>query len=675
MTYHKSKAFLFIFLFATLMIVGVYGLMTALVTTAVAAPTADSCFISINNSGTTDYSSTDASALQTAVSNASPNDLIKIAGTCAGVQTISGETQTVYISKSLTLQGGYTSTNWLTTPDPDTNPTVLDAQNNGRVVYIPSESNVTLDGLIMQRGSAADGGGIYNSSVLTVTNSRLISNTATNNGGGLYAVPDNGRTVISNTHFYSNTGGFYGGGLHACHPITIVNSQINQNVTGDYGAGAAFEDTLLWIDNTDIVSNTNLASDGGGLNLEGSQGILQSSRVLSNTALDSSGGGVYVSYGSTLDISDSEIAYNWTAGDGGGITVDGGGQFTMDNSYVHHNDAPFYDGGGLAIYPSGVVTVTRSIIAFNGAGDEGGGVFINSAPNHFINNTISHNQADYGGGVFISKASVQFINNTMSHNQADYGGGFYAQAVNEGGGLGNSLINLIQSTVLSNTALFSGGGIYLEDAVNGNAQIARATLQNSVIAGNDNGDCALKNGWEEVDAAPGYNLDSDGSCVIDGVDNNMTSADPGLGPLAFHGGDTPTHLLQASSPALEAIPLANCILSSDQRGVARPQGPNCDMGAVEMQTFSLTTVIDGSGTGSISGTGINCGADCTENYLEWTTVTLTTAADTGSVFSGWSGACTNSTGDCVVTMDQAQSVTATFSLVEYKIYLPLVIKP
>ena len=77
-----------------------------------------------------------------------------------------------------------------------------------------------------------------------------------------------------------------------------------------------------------------------------------------------------------------------------------------------------------------------------------------------------------------------------------------------------------------------------------------------------------------------------------------------------------------------------------------------------------------SGSGSAAGTGINCGGDCSESYLEQTPVTLTAVADTGSTFTGWNGAGCNGTGDCLVTMDGDKGVTATFT--SYKLYLPFI---
>ena len=72
---------------------------------------------------------------------------------------------------------------------------------------------------------------------------------------------------------------------------------------------------------------------------------------------------------------------------------------------------------------------------------------------------------------------------------------------------------------------------------------------------------------------------------------------------------------------------------------------------------------DGTGSGTVTSTpaGIDCGTDCSESYDYGTEVTLSAVAATGSTFAGWSGANCSGTGSCVVTMDAAKSVTATFT--------------
>jgi hypothetical protein len=57
--------------------------------------------------------------------------------------------------------------------------------------------------------------------------------------------------------------------------------------------------------------------------------------------------------------------------------------------------------------------------------------------------------------------------------------------------------------------------------------------------------------------------------------------DPKLGPLQANGGPTQTMAIALTSPARNAIPGAACAVARDQRGVHRPQGPGCDIGAYE----------------------------------------------------------------------------------------------
>jgi hypothetical protein len=93
-----------------------------------------------------------------------------------------------------------------------------------------------------------------------------------------------------------------------------------------------------------------------------------------------------------------------------------------------------------------------------------------------------------------------------------------------------------------------------------------------------------------------------------------------------------------------------------------------------LKTYTLTVTKAGTGNGRLSSNpkGIDCGGDCSDDYSHGTAVTLIAAADAGSTFDGWSGAGCSGTGGCVVTMDAARTVTATF--VKYQVYLPMVLR-
>jgi hypothetical protein len=142
---------------------------------------------------------------------------------------------------------------------------------------------------------------------------------------------------------------------------------------------------------------------------------------------------------------------------------------------------------------------------------------------------------------------------------------------------------------------------------------------------------------------------------------NVLSGDPMLGPLAYYGGWTPTLLLQASSPAIDAGGVNTTCPppSTDQRDVIRPQGGSCDIGAVE---YSAITI---SGNAGVAGAVLN--------YVD-VTAKAVTAGGGGlyafSVPSGWSGTVTPALGgylfspssrtySIVTTNKTSQNYTAT----------------
>ncbi len=96
---------------------------------------------------------------------------------------------------------------------------------------------------------------------------------------------------------------------------------------------------------------------------------------------------------------------------------------------------------------------------------------------------------------------------------------------------------------------------------------------------------------------------------------------------------------------------------------AKTRSPRALPDAATPANFILTVSRSGGGTGTVTSSvaGINCGTDCTESFAAATVVNLTATAGAGSIFAGWSGACTG-TGACSITMNAAKSVSAGFAL-------------
>ena len=99
-------------------------------------------------------------------------------------------------------------------------------------------------------------------------------------------------------------------------------------------------------------------------------------------------------------------------------------------------------------------------------------------------------------------------------------------------------------------------------------------------------------------------------------------------------------------------------------GEGSPSTANITITNDDIQSFTLTVVKSGSGSGTITSVdgGINCGVDCSEMYLVGTVVTLSAAPAPGSAFVGWSGGGCSGTGQCTITIGGDATVTANFTM-------------
>jgi hypothetical protein len=102
-------------------------------------------------------------------------------------------------------------------------------------------------------------------------------------------------------------------------------------------------------------------------------------------------------------------------------------------------------------------------------------------------------------------------------------------------------------------------------------------LKNSILANSTNGaDCA---NYDFIGTNIN-NLIEDGSC------SPMLMGDPLLETLADNRGPTQTMAIPGNSPAFNAGDNPTCE-SVDQRGISRPQGADCDIGAFEREYHSV----------------------------------------------------------------------------------------
>jgi CSLREA domain-containing protein len=273
-----------------------------------------------------------------------------------------------------------------------------------------------------------------------------------------------------------------------------------------------------------------------------------------------------------------------------GVTIDGSGQFVTingDNKYR------------LMFINSGGVVVVKNLILGNGRVAESGGGIYNAQGNlAVINSTLSTNTSNgaSGGGIYNWQGTLTVKNSTFSGNNALGGGG--GAIYNDYG-----TISVINSTFSGNNAANGGGAIYndhsqgLPDGLaitnstfsgnisNPGSSLYNAsgpvTLHNTILATGNAlwGNCigTITNG--------GNNLDDGETCNWGFTSGSMSSTNPKLALLGDYGGPTQTYALLAGSPAIntgnDAICTAAPVNALDQRGLTRPQGTHCDIGAYE----------------------------------------------------------------------------------------------
>jgi len=313
------------------------------------------------------------------------------------------------------------------------------------------------------------------------------------------------------------------------------------------------------------IRHGNVTGDGGGIHNQGNLTVINS--VFLNNLAGNWGGGVYNT--GTLAITDSSFVINY-AYYGGGIFNDGG-SVTVTNSTFDQNSSG--DNGG-AIYNAdsgGHLEVSNSTFTLNTA-SAGGGIASDSGTVIVKGSTLKQNSADHplgsGGGILNGPGAVMtVVNTTLAGNIADYyGGGIYNRGT----------LTMKNSTLSGNSASASNGGGLANYA--GTLHIA-----NTIIANSPSGGDCINEGGATIPTNLN-NLVEDGSC--DG-----TMGDPLLADLADNGGPTQTMALLEGSPAIDAGDDATCaaapVSGVDQRGVTRPQGAHCDIGAYEKTVYKI----------------------------------------------------------------------------------------
>jgi hypothetical protein len=229
------------------------------------------------------------------------------------------------------------------------------------------------------------------------------------------------------------------------------------------------------------------------------------------------------------------------------------------------------DGGGaLFSSPRTYATIRDSVLASNTA-VEGGAIRFDSG-GELVNSTVADN-------VLRMKDLATVLPDEMS----GYGGGIDHRGGND--------VAIVNSTIVRNHAIKGGGGVNSGQAyspISDKIELGRVRIRNSIVALNTSeagpANCHVA---AQIIESTGHNVSNDDSCFLTAA-GDLPGRDPLLGPLADNGGPTETAALLAGSPAIDAGAADGC-QRRDQRGVARPQGPGCDIGAYEHVTRRART--------------------------------------------------------------------------------------
>jgi len=463
-------------------------------------------------------------------------------------------------------------------------------------------------------------------------------------GGMFGAVPV--RSVSAATLIVTNTSDGAAGSLR--HAIAIATS----------GDTIRFDPSLagqtITLASDLIIINKDLTIDGSGLSpqvtISGGNvahvevlpfGVVTISDLVISNGYNAGSGGAISSAGNTvLTLINSTLKNNHADSRGGAISSTGNTALTLINSTLKNNHA---DSSGGAMFSAGSsLSISNTTFYQNDASGDGGAIYSSGPYTTIVNSTITQNQAGLdGGAIFINANSAGdiLVNSTIAQNQAGLdGGAIFIQ--------GNGVGNIFNSTFAGNIAtngseMFLGGGT------------VELWAHNTILAClPESSTCHVQRGLTEL-------------MLFNSILEKGTLADFGLSKLADNGGPTQTMALLPGSSLIDAGDDTVCestpVNNLDQRGIARPQGAHCDIGAFEGVRFTI------SGNAGVSGAMFS--------YVDGTTRTST--ADNAGNYSfavptGWSGIVTPSRARYIfnptskdysnVTADQANqdySVTAT----------------
>ena len=391
-------------------------------------------------------------------------------------------------------------------------------------------AQVAMTGFAIVNGAAlgapaeTQGGGIRNFGSLTLTDMDLQSNSASFGGG----IADFGTLVLNRgTVVSANTAGV-GGGLAEFGKLTSTGDVFSSNRGGAGGNLAV-----------DFARNAQ-----GQIVRNGTAAVVGATIAGGVAGLGGLGGGAFVNAGGSATFAGTTFVGNAVVAEGlggvGGAIENECGALTLTNDTLDANTAEIGFGGALAqrcdeFSPQETVSLSAIVdLPGQSPGPAHAATTGTPAPLH-------------------ATATLDFV--TMADNAAMVTNPVVFNAPRGG----NSIFNKGESSVI--------------------------TVHDTIVAGMKNGgpNCVVEPSGVE---SQGYNLENAHSCSFEET-GDQNDVDPHLGALKDNGGPTQTMALTARTPAVDSAD-PKCGVATDQRGIKRPQGSRCDIGAFELQAATGT---------------------------------------------------------------------------------------
>lgn len=598
------------------------------------------------------------------------------------------------------------------------------ASLSGGAISHATAGNLTVNGATFQQNFAAagapgTGGGAISSSngTLTVdTNARFTGNVSSGDGG---AIQGSGTTVLNKVAFTGNragadsTGAFVAGGSAAdggavkAAAYTIGESTFASNRAANNGgaadlAGSGTISSSSFTQNAAGAANAAQSSQGGALSLSGGDHTVASSSLKSNTVAQTNAGAAATTRGGAIAVGGSSndlaltastVASNsvsstasvtapTAAAAGGGIYIEDG-DLAVRNSTLTSNQAPVAAvawtetaasrsqsfvsstiasnnapasssilrvADDVASPTGGVIAMTNSVIAeaaANGSactvGTGGGSALTNNGGNVLTTTTDCGGSAfvGTGGGPAAKQTAAQLALGALSNN----GGPTETMAL----GLASTASSTAGANALGGSPTDQRG--IARPATNQSSGAYQLVTRNLNVSKSGAGQGTVTSSPAGINCGP--------TCSSENIPFALTN---NAVQLTLTANAAPGSTFQSWSGPCASISGNTCVvnLTETQAGL---QSITANFSANPPTTATLTVTRAGNGEGKVTSSpaGINCGNSCEADFGLNSNVTLTAEPQGQSTFLGWTGACTGADATCVVTMDQARTVSANFT--------------